>query len=139
MTVSTIVPAFAYSEQTTTYSANGNTYTYTKTSDGVTVSTNISSRNGYISGVSESSNGGKVTFSGYGSNVKYKVQKAWSGRCYKIGSEGYDVTLIQKALGIPSDGYFGPQTANAVKQFQKTKGLVSDGIVGGATWKALCS
>lgn len=40
---------------------------------------------------------------------------------------------IQKALGIPADGIYGPQTRNAVMAFQRSHGLAVDGIVGPAT------
>jgi peptidoglycan hydrolase-like protein with peptidoglycan-binding domain len=56
--------------------------------------------------------------------------------------EGTNVRKIQlllrargAALGV--DGIFGPQTENAVKQFQGAKGLVVDGVVGNQTWSAL--
>ena len=48
--------------------------------------------------------------------------------------------FIQKKLGFTGsnvDGKFGPATRNAVKDFQKKKGLEVDGIVGINTWKAL--
>jgi len=35
------------------------------------------------------------------------------------------------------DGEVGPQTKNAIKAFQKLKGLTSDGIVGIKTWEEL--
>jgi murein L,D-transpeptidase YcbB/YkuD len=35
------------------------------------------------------------------------------------------------------DGYYGTQTAGAVKRYQKNHGLVVDGKVGKQTWKAL--
>ena len=47
------------------------------------------------------------------------------------------VSDVQKALGIPADGVFGPQTADAVKHFQAAHGLTADGVVGPATAQAL--
>ena len=38
---------------------------------------------------------------------------------------------------LAKDGQFGPLTANAVKDFQKKKGLGVDGVVGPQTWHAL--
>jgi peptidoglycan hydrolase-like protein with peptidoglycan-binding domain len=50
------------------------------------------------------------------------------------GSEGRQVELLQAALGgITVDGIFGPETEEAVRQFQATKGLPVDGVVGPAT------
>ena len=40
---------------------------------------------------------------------------------------------IQKALGIVTDGFFGPKTTAAVIRFQMSYGLVADGIVGRKT------
>lgn len=61
----------------------------------------------------------------------------------KVGSEGDTVREIQKRLkdwGYYTgsvDGYFGEQTANAVKKFQRTNGLTADGVVGKGTAAAL--
>lgn len=55
----------------------------------------------------------------------------------KKGSKGKEVEILQKALNITVDGDFGIKTENAVKSFQKSKGLVADGIVGNKTWSAL--
>src|SRR5690242_4706038 len=49
------------------------------------------------------------------------------------GSEGTDVVAVQRALGIPADGVFGPQTRRAVRAFQAAHGLEVDGIVGPIT------
>jgi putative chitinase len=54
------------------------------------------------------------------------------------GSQGPEVVRLQKLLHVkPADGDFGPKTAAAVREFQKSHGLVADGVVGPATWSAL--
>ena len=55
----------------------------------------------------------------------------------KRGDRGQAVRSVQRALGIPADGVFGPQTERAVRQFQRRKGLVVDGVVGPQTRTAL--
>ena len=45
--------------------------------------------------------------------------------------------LVQRLLGIKEDGLCGNNTSNAIKEFQKKNGLVSDGCVGLKTWKVL--
>ena len=60
----------------------------------------------------------------------------------KIGSKGQDVINLQtklQKLGYPIkiDGDFGPKTEDAVKLFQRNKGLTVDGIVGKGTFEAL--
>ncbi len=52
-------------------------------------------------------------------------------------SEGRQVRLLQRALGIRVDGVYGPQTEAAVRRFQATRGLTVDGIVGAHTSRAL--
>lgn len=52
---------------------------------------------------------------------------------YKKGSKGEVVKQIQKALHLYADGIFGILTEEAVKAFQKDKGLTVDGIVGSKT------
>jgi peptidoglycan hydrolase-like protein with peptidoglycan-binding domain len=53
------------------------------------------------------------------------------------GASGTHVEAIQALLGIEVDGSFGPQTEQAIADFQRTAGLVADAVVGPATWKAL--
>jgi len=61
----------------------------------------------------------------------------------RLGSRGTEVRQIQtklKALGFYTstvDGIFGSKTLDAVKRFQRSRGLTADGIVGQATLKAL--
>lgn len=62
---------------------------------------------------------------------------------YKYGSNGLEIKKIQEKLKVLGyykgqlDGDFGKGTEEAVKLFQKGKGLVVDGIVGSQTWKVL--
>jgi peptidoglycan hydrolase-like protein with peptidoglycan-binding domain len=54
------------------------------------------------------------------------------------GTEGRQVKLLQTALGgIHVDGLFGPETEEAVRTFQSSKGLSVDGVVGPQTVAAL--
>jgi uncharacterized protein (TIGR02594 family) len=63
----------------------------------------------------------------------------------KLGDRGIEVRTIQSLLNAklaPSprlrpDGHFGPRTAEAVRRFQKVRGLSEVGVVGLATWRAL--
>ena len=62
-----------------------------------------------------------------------------------LGSSGEDVMAIQWQLFIlgydpgPLDGYFGPATELAVKEFQRANGLYVDGIVEMITYNTLFS
>ena len=63
-------------------------------------------------------------------------------RTLRLGDTGDDVALLQNLLserGFPvvDDGIFGPMTDLAVRDFQRSVGLVVDGIVGPITWEAL--
>ena len=53
------------------------------------------------------------------------------------GSKGDTVKAVQRALGATADGNFGPGTEAAVIAWQRSKGLVPDGIVGRSTLAAM--
>ncbi len=54
------------------------------------------------------------------------------------GGRGDNVKALQKMLKLAKvDGIFGPTTEAAVREFQRGKNLVPDGIVGPATWAKL--
>ncbi|MFJ6808843.1 peptidoglycan-binding protein [Streptomyces anulatus] len=58
------------------------------------------------------------------------------------GASGATVVVIQHLMsrrghGLAVDGKYGSVSVEAVKRFQRSKGLVADGQVGPATWPAL--
>lgn len=56
------------------------------------------------------------------------------------GATGPAVLELQRLLGmerVTGAGTFGPRTEQAVLLYQKSRGLVTDGIVGAGTWTAL--
>lgn len=55
----------------------------------------------------------------------------------KLNDRGENVKLLQEKLGLYADGHFGNITKNAVIEFQKSNGLVADGIAGQKTLLAL--
>ena len=75
-----------------------------------------------------------------------KTELALSKSILKKGSTGYLVTVVEIAMllnninpnGVECPGIMGNELVSAVKQYQKNKGLVQDGIVGINTWKSLC-
>lgn len=51
----------------------------------------------------------------------------------KRGDSGSRVAALQRALGVPADGEFGPATHKAVRAYQRAHGLAVDGVVGALT------
>lgn len=62
---------------------------------------------------------------------------AYPGKPLKAGSQGEAVKLVQTVVGAKPDGDFGAATERRVKAWQKSKGLLDDGIVGARTWKVM--
>lgn len=63
-------------------------------------------------------------------------------RTLRQGRVGWDVSVLQfllarHGIGRVIDGYFGPETAAAVRRFQRRSGLATDGIAGPLTLAAL--
>jgi hypothetical protein len=75
-------------------------------------------------------------------NVGNRAQGT-TGQNLSLGARGERVRALQRrldSLGFKVgqvDGSFGMKTLNAVKAFQRSRGLVADGVVGPQTWKKL--
>lgn len=100
-----------------------------------------------------------ITADGGGSSIALvydkQIGRVWDGRYHgrimvgyskytldqlpnlRKGSKGVYVNLLQRLLKINSDGKYGGQTKQAVKEYQRQHGLKVDGKCGPQTWKAL--
>ncbi|MDQ6648624.1 MAG: peptidoglycan-binding protein, partial [Actinomycetota bacterium] len=61
----------------------------------------------------------------------------YPGSYVQVGAAGPAVVAVQRALGVPADGVFGPGTRAAVMQFQRGRQMEIDGQVGPLTWSRL--
>ncbi|UUU31845.1 peptidoglycan-binding protein [Streptomyces sp. CA-210063] len=73
-------------------------------------------------------------------SARVVAQASWP--VVKSGQRGVDVETVQLLLtargyATGADGIFGSGTAAKVKQFQKSRGLAADGVVGPNTWSKL--
>ena len=76
--------------------------------------------------------------------VHFDDRKVASGYpLIRLGSRGNYVCIAQddlNTLGYRTgglDGVFGTQTTNAVRNYQRSRGLTVDGIIGCNTWRSL--
>ena len=69
-----------------------------------------------------------------GTNVEDSDDMACTLENFQQGSKGSCVKRIQIAVGVTSDGIFGPLTKAAVVKFQSNNGITADGVVGPVTW-----
>jgi peptidoglycan hydrolase-like protein with peptidoglycan-binding domain len=72
---------------------------------------------------------------GLGPGPVLKRRDGGSRRARRSGSQhaGGDVRALQRRIGVPADGVFGPGTEAALKRWQAAHGLVPDGIAGPKT------
>lgn len=86
----------------------------------------------------------EITNDGFGTDSL----RPFGGTPLSFGSRGEDVLYVQQVINLiyrakPSvgeltpDGIFGSRTLASVKEFQRLRGLETDGVVGPITWVAL--
>lgn len=72
--------------------------------------------------------------------MPHQVDPPQSKPLLREGTYGEDVKKLHEAMGLAAEvqeGKFGPNTKAAVVEFQKSKGLAADGLVGNKTREAL--
>jgi peptidoglycan hydrolase-like protein with peptidoglycan-binding domain len=52
----------------------------------------------------------------------------------RTGSRGWTVVVVQRVVGTPADGLYGPRTAAAVAAWQRARRLPATGVVDSVTW-----
>ncbi len=70
---------------------------------------------------------------GSGPVLKRKRSRGRSGRAHQRSHGGGGVRSLQRRIGVPADGVFGPGTEAALKRWQAAHGLVPDGVAGPQT------
>jgi predicted heme/steroid binding protein len=70
---------------------------------------------------------------GSGPVLKRKRSRGRSGRAHHRSHGGGGVRSLQRRIGVPADGVFGPGTEAALKRWQAAHGLVPDGVAGPQT------
>jgi peptidoglycan hydrolase-like protein with peptidoglycan-binding domain len=70
---------------------------------------------------------------GLGPGPVLKRRGAGAGAGRSRSGSGGDVRALQRRIGVPADGVFGPGTEAALKRWQEAHGLLPDGIAGPRT------
>lgn len=79
---------------------------------------------------------------------KYGTDGKWGAECESVAKAAIckqrltytnkNLTkIIQKKVGVTADGLFGLKTKAAVREYQRSKRLTADGVVGINTWKKI--
>ena len=74
---------------------------------------------------------------GAGPILKRRRASARDGRAGSTHRGGSGVRSLQRRIGVPADGVFGPATEAALKRWQAAHGLVPDGVAGPQTREKL--
>ena len=74
--------------------------------------------------------------------LSVSVSTSYAEGQFRVGDQGTEIAEIQDKLvvlgyDVIADGAFGPATAEAIKDFQKSCGIKANGLIGPATYSAL--
>ncbi|BAB05014.1 peptidoglycan-binding protein [Halalkalibacterium halodurans] len=88
---------------------------------------------------------GELTWNALFNGVSQGISAPYPGFLLRVGSRGEEVKIVQNQLNRlgfnvgTADGIFGSGTEQGVKDFQTSRNLQVDGIVGQETWNRLMS
>lgn len=74
---------------------------------------------------------------GHESPQQIPIVLRYPGEPIRLGTRGDAAKVVQAMIGAKPDGWFGPQSVEALKDWQRSRNLTPDGICGPQTWKAM--
>lgn len=63
------------------------------------------------------------------------IRLDYPGTPVQLGTRGDAARIVQHVIGAKVDGWFGPQSVEALRDWQRSRGLKADGIAGPVTWR----
>lgn len=65
------------------------------------------------------------------------IDLSYPGTPVQMGSRGDAARIVQHVIGAKVDGWFGPQSVEALRDWQRSRNLKADGIAGPVTWRKM--
>ena len=90
-----------------------------------------------VSGVALTPSSAEATQAGVATTSPAAASRAGAFDALRLGDRGPRVRFAQRVVERPVTGQYGPPTRDAIKRFQRTRGISVSGVVNLRTWDAL--